>query len=45
MEIVTDLAAFLSGTTSQLPALRDFCIYAAAGVLFDFSKFLVMFLE
>ncbi|CAG0886016.1 unnamed protein product [Cyprideis torosa] len=30
---VTDVAAFLVGSTTVLPALRSFCIYAAVGIL------------
>eukprot|EP01060_Flectonema_neradi_P015489 TRINITY_DN220_c0_g1_i5.p1 TRINITY_DN220_c0_g1~~TRINITY_DN220_c0_g1_i5.p1 ORF type:complete len:946 (+),score=204.35 TRINITY_DN220_c0_g1_i5:60-2897(+) len=33
---VTDLVAFLSGSSTSLPALRDFCFYAACGITFDF---------
>ena len=34
---ITDLVAFLSGSSTSLPALRDFCYYAAFGILFDFA--------
>lgn len=33
---ITDLAAFLIGLTSSIPALRAFSVYASFGVLFDF---------
>jgi predicted RND superfamily exporter protein len=34
---VTDMVAFAAGVSSTLPALRDFCIFAAFGILFDFA--------
>mmetsp|Transcript_16130 Transcript_16130/g.21333 ORF Transcript_16130/g.21333 Transcript_16130/m.21333 type:complete len:928 (+) Transcript_16130:228-3011(+) len=34
---VTDFVAFLISTTSSLPALSSFCLYAAMGILFLFS--------
>eukprot|EP01063_Lacrimia_lanifica_P012902 TRINITY_DN1959_c0_g4_i1.p1 TRINITY_DN1959_c0_g4~~TRINITY_DN1959_c0_g4_i1.p1 ORF type:complete len:939 (+),score=334.49 TRINITY_DN1959_c0_g4_i1:41-2857(+) len=33
---LTDLVAFLVGSSSDLPALRDFCFYATFGIFFDF---------
>ena len=33
---LTDVSAFLTGISSQLPALRNFCFYAVFGVFFDF---------
>lgn len=33
---VTDLFAFALGTTSQLPALATFCVFAAIGITADF---------
>jgi hypothetical protein len=33
---VTDMVAFAAGVSSSLPALRDFCIFAAIGIFFDF---------
>merc|ERR1719181_1160656 len=33
---MTDTVAFAAGATSSLPALRDFCIFAAIGIFFDF---------
>eukprot|EP01059_Diplonema_ambulator_P017109 TRINITY_DN290_c0_g1_i3.p1 TRINITY_DN290_c0_g1~~TRINITY_DN290_c0_g1_i3.p1 ORF type:complete len:946 (+),score=350.46 TRINITY_DN290_c0_g1_i3:45-2840(+) len=33
---VTDLIAFLAGSSSSLPALQDFCYYASVGIAFDF---------
>jgi len=33
---VTGIVAFAGGTTSSLPALRDFCIFASVGIFFDF---------
>lgn len=33
---LTDAAAFVAGTLTQLPALRDFAIYAFLGITFDF---------
>merc|ERR1719162_753608 len=32
----TDMVAFAAGCTSSLPALRDFCIFAAIGIFWDF---------
>jgi len=32
----TDIVAFAAGCTSSLPALRDFCIFAAVGIFWDF---------
>eukprot|EP01060_Flectonema_neradi_P010777 TRINITY_DN17856_c0_g1_i3.p1 TRINITY_DN17856_c0_g1~~TRINITY_DN17856_c0_g1_i3.p1 ORF type:complete len:937 (+),score=137.24 TRINITY_DN17856_c0_g1_i3:1728-4538(+) len=34
---VTDFIAFLAGSATVLPALRDFCYYAALGIFFDFA--------
>ena len=34
---VTDLVAFSIGTTTSIPALRDFCVYASVGIVFDFT--------
>eukprot|EP01061_Rhynchopus_euleeides_P038954 TRINITY_DN667_c1_g4_i2.p1 TRINITY_DN667_c1_g4~~TRINITY_DN667_c1_g4_i2.p1 ORF type:complete len:944 (+),score=355.52 TRINITY_DN667_c1_g4_i2:43-2874(+) len=33
---VTDLIAFLAGSSTRIPALRTFCYYATFGILFDF---------
>eukprot|EP01064_Diplonema_japonicum_P039065 TRINITY_DN96_c0_g1_i8.p1 TRINITY_DN96_c0_g1~~TRINITY_DN96_c0_g1_i8.p1 ORF type:complete len:918 (+),score=275.72 TRINITY_DN96_c0_g1_i8:89-2842(+) len=33
---VTDLIAFLAGSGTAFPALRDFCYYATIGITFDF---------
>jgi hypothetical protein len=33
---MTDVFAFLIGSNTSLPALRNFCFYAAFGILFDF---------
>jgi hypothetical protein len=33
---LTDLAAFLIGATTILPALRSFCVFAGVGIFFDF---------
>jgi predicted RND superfamily exporter protein len=33
---MTDCLAFACGLLSTLPALRDFCIFAAIGIMFDF---------
>eukprot|EP00803_Ostreobium_quekettii_P005975 evm.model.scf_1009.2 EVM.evm.TU.scf_1009.2 scf_1009:10842-19479(+) len=33
---LTDFVAFAFGTFTRIPAVRTFCLYAAAGVLFDF---------
>ena len=33
---LTDIFAFLIGSNTSLPALRNFCFYAAIGILFDF---------
>mmetsp|Transcript_31411 Transcript_31411/g.55522 ORF Transcript_31411/g.55522 Transcript_31411/m.55522 type:complete len:888 (-) Transcript_31411:376-3039(-) len=33
---MTDTVAFAAGVSSSLPALRDFCIFAAVGIFFDF---------
>ena len=33
---LTDMVAFLAGATTEIPALRVFCYYAALGVMFDF---------
>ena len=32
----TDITAFLIGSTTSLPALRNFCFYAAFGIFFDY---------
>ena len=32
----TDIIAFLIGSTTSLPALRNFCFYAAFGIFFDY---------
>eukprot|EP01064_Diplonema_japonicum_P029554 TRINITY_DN4814_c1_g2_i1.p1 TRINITY_DN4814_c1_g2~~TRINITY_DN4814_c1_g2_i1.p1 ORF type:complete len:936 (+),score=200.17 TRINITY_DN4814_c1_g2_i1:71-2809(+) len=34
---ITDLIAFLAGSSTVLPALRDFCYYASVGIAFDFA--------
>lgn len=36
MTSISDFFAFVVGSTTSLPALRDFCAYAAIGILFDF---------
>lgn len=41
---VTDFVAFLSGTFTSLIALRDFSVYAAVGILFDFVYQITFFL-
>ena len=41
---VTDFVAFLSGTFTTLMGLRDFSIYAAVGILFDFFYQVTFFL-
>ena len=41
---VTDFAAFMSGTFTTLGGLRDFSIYAAVGILFDFLYQITFFL-
>lgn len=33
---LTDIAAFLMGTYTELPALRAFAIHACLGIMFDF---------
>jgi len=33
---MTDMVAFIVGVSSTLPALRDFCIFAAVGIFWDF---------
>eukprot|EP01061_Rhynchopus_euleeides_P015161 TRINITY_DN2599_c0_g1_i5.p1 TRINITY_DN2599_c0_g1~~TRINITY_DN2599_c0_g1_i5.p1 ORF type:complete len:914 (+),score=275.03 TRINITY_DN2599_c0_g1_i5:132-2744(+) len=33
---VTDLVAFLAGSSTVMPALQMFCYYATVGILFDF---------
>eukprot|EP01060_Flectonema_neradi_P039958 TRINITY_DN896_c3_g1_i1.p1 TRINITY_DN896_c3_g1~~TRINITY_DN896_c3_g1_i1.p1 ORF type:complete len:922 (+),score=240.65 TRINITY_DN896_c3_g1_i1:117-2882(+) len=33
---MTDMVAFLAGSSTVFPALRDFCYYAALGITFDF---------
>jgi predicted RND superfamily exporter protein len=33
---ITNIVAFAAGMTSSLPALRDFCIFASMGIVFDF---------
>jgi predicted RND superfamily exporter protein len=33
---MTDMVAFAAGVSSTLPALRDFCVFAAIGIFFDF---------
>jgi len=33
---LTDVVAFLIGSSTSLPALRNFCFYAALGILFDY---------
>ena len=33
---LTDIFAFIIGSNTTLPALRNFCFYAAVGILFDF---------
>ena len=33
---VTDIVAFLAGSITDIPAIRDFCFYAAIGIAFDF---------
>lgn len=34
---ITDIMAFLLGSSSKLPALSAFCVYAAFGILADFA--------
>ena len=34
---LTDMIAFLAGSSTEFPALRDFCYYATFGILFDFA--------
>ena len=33
---LTDVVAFLIGSSTSLPALRNFCFYAALGIFFDY---------
>eukprot|EP00755_Sulcionema_specki_P013993 Sspe_Gene.55505::Locus_30525_Transcript_1_1_Confidence_1.000_Length_2994::g.55505::m.55505 len=33
---VTDLMAFLAGSSTVIPGVRDFCYYAAFGIFYDF---------
>lgn len=33
---VTDIVAFLAGSITDIPAIRDFCYFAAIGIAFDF---------
>ncbi|KAJ9463257.1 Niemann-Pick type C-related protein 1 [Diplonema papillatum] len=40
---LTDIIAFLAGSSTSLPALQDFCYYAAAGVTFDFVFQITLF--
>lgn len=40
---VTDLIAFLAGSNSDVPAIQDFCYYAAIGVTFDFFLQVTLF--
>ncbi|KAJ9452710.1 Patched-related protein 9 [Diplonema papillatum] len=40
---LTDLTAFLAGSSTSFPALRDFCYYAATGIAFDFVFQVTMF--
>jgi len=39
----TDIFAFLIGSTTSLPALRNFCFYAALGIFFDYLYQLTFF--
>ena len=39
----TDIFAFLIGSSTSLPALRNFCFYAACGILFDYLYQLTFF--
>ena len=39
----TDIFAFLIGSTTTLPALRNFCFYAALGIFFDYFYQLTFF--
>ena len=39
----TDIFAFLIGSTTSLPALRNFCFYAAFGIFFDYFYQLTFF--
>jgi len=40
---VTDLAAFAIGSTTVLPALSSFCVYAAVGISLDFLFQIIFF--
>ncbi|KAJ9463258.1 Protein patched-like protein 1 [Diplonema papillatum] len=40
---LTDVIAFLAGSSTVLPALKDFCYYAAAGITFDFVFQITLF--
>ena len=42
---VTDFIAFGIGATTQLPALRSFCMYAAIGILTIFFFQVISFLS
>ncbi|CAN0587165.1 unnamed protein product, partial [Ectocarpus sp. 12 AP-2014] len=33
---MTNVAAFMLGSTTSLPAVRYFCLYAGTAILFDF---------
>ena len=39
----TDIFAFLIGSTTSLPALRNFCFFAALGIFFDYLYQLTFF--
>lgn len=39
----TDIFAFLIGSTTSLPALKNFCFYAALGIFFDYLYQLTFF--
>eukprot|EP00937_MAST-01D_sp_MAST-1D-sp2_P002566 g2566.t1 len=40
---VTDLVAFLIGSTTVIPALHSFCVFAGVAVLFDFGLQVTIF--
>eukprot|EP00039_Didymoeca_costata_P017940 m.331449 g.331449 ORF g.331449 m.331449 type:complete len:920 (+) comp16731_c0_seq1:118-2877(+) len=42
---ITDIIAFLAGSNSEIPAIQDFCYYAAVGVTFDFFLQITFFVS
>ena len=42
---LTDLVAFLAGTSSHIPAIQTFCMYACLGITFDFMYQVTFFVS